>query len=158
MADESDILESWEELNDNVLEQKLQDIKLSARTTNGCNGEAVTQLREESSRTQYAPQVKILQRKNEKAPTNAERARNLKGPQKSIQQREAEYNEARRRILGEGYTGADNTNNNATQPSPQQRPMKIVKPEDGSKMQTGKVQILRDPKGPDDTRGFDQHR
>ena len=48
-------------------------------------------------------------------------SRNLKGPQKSIQQREAEYNEARRRILGEGYTGADNTNNNATQPSPQQR-------------------------------------
>jgi len=38
------------------------------------------------------------------------------------------------------------------------RPVKLVKQVEGQKFQSDKVQILREPKGPDGTNGFDQPR
>lgn len=45
-------------------------------------------------------------------------SRSQPAQQKSLQQREAEYKEARLRILGEDYSGGDNCNNSAAEPEP----------------------------------------
>ncbi|XP_060591001.1 SUZ domain-containing protein 1-like, partial [Ruditapes philippinarum] len=128
MADENDILESWEELDDKeVLDKRLQDIKITQPEKNGTD-DGVSQMKEEGSRTQYTPQVRILKRSTD---DNAESAKNNKSkvqvqPQKTLQQREAEYKEARLRILGEDYSGAaENCNNSAT--VPESKPMKLIK-------------------------------
>ncbi|XP_060588670.1 SUZ domain-containing protein 1-like [Ruditapes philippinarum] len=159
MADENDILESWEELDDKeVLDKRLQDIKITQPEKNGTD-DGVSQMKEEGSRTQYTPQVRILKRSTD---DNAESAKNNKSkvqvqPQKTLQQREAEYKEARLRILGEDYSGAaENCNNSAT--VPESRPMKLIKQTEEMKLQPNKVQLLREPRGPDGSAGFDQNR
>ncbi|XP_053378845.1 SUZ domain-containing protein 1-like [Mercenaria mercenaria] len=159
MADENDVLESWEELDDKeVLDKRLQDIKITQSDKNGTD-DGVSQMKEEGSRTQYTPQVRILKRSTD----NAQSAKNNKSkvqvqPQKTLQQREAEYKEARLRILGEDYSGAvaENCNNSAT--VPETRPVKLIKQTEELKLEPNKVQLLREPRGPNGTPGFDQNR
>ncbi|XP_052820766.1 SUZ domain-containing protein 1-like [Mya arenaria] len=155
MADETEILESWEELENNeVLDKKLKGIKIS--NGNDRSNEKVSELREEGGRTQYAPQVRILKRDTSATMSPEDRAKNLKGPQKSIQQREAEYKEARLRILGEGYSGAGDNSNTPVTAQPDVRPIKLIKPTD--EMNQPRVMVVREPRGPNGTAGFDQHR
>ncbi|KAL4220879.1 SUZ domain-containing protein 1 [Mactra antiquata] len=158
MAEDGDVLESWEELDDNeVLDKRLQDIKITERENNSSDG-VVSQIKEEGNRTQYTPQVRILKRSSENTSEKTNITRTNVQPQKTLQQREAEYKEARLRILGENYSGSDNCNNSAAI-SEETKPVQIIKqkPEQKS-MVTNKVQLLREPKGPDGSIGFDQPR
>ncbi|GFX89050.1 hypothetical protein TNCV_2853501 [Trichonephila clavipes] len=55
---------------------------------------------EDSSRTPYIPQVKILKRPNDAKTVVVSEKSPSRHPAKTLQQREAEYAEARLRILG----------------------------------------------------------
>lgn len=119
-------------------------------------GESVSEIKEESGRTQYTPQVRILKRSTDNTQSAKNTSKSQVQPQKTLQQREAEYKEARLRILGEDYSGADNCNNSAV--VAETRPVKLIKQTEDLKLTQNKVQLLREPRGPDGTAGFDQNR
>lgn len=116
-------------------------------------------MKEEGTRTQYAPQVRILKRQSDTNGIPKGNASKLQGtPQKSLQQREAEYMEARMRILGEDYSGAADNCNNSAAVVCENISIKLVKQVEDMKLQSGKVQLLREPKGPDGDNSFDEGR
>ncbi|XP_064642735.1 SUZ domain-containing protein 1-like [Lineus longissimus] len=100
---DDEILEDWEDLEDTgELDKRLEELRSTAdkdetnRRTSG-SGPVV----EDSTRTQYQPQVKILKRQvNENGYQGAE---NRKVQVKSLEERQAEYAKARERILGPEY-------------------------------------------------------
>lgn len=58
-------------------------------------------LREDTDRTHYTPQVRILRRSPEERPKNEKNiTQNTPATWKSVEQREQEYKEARLRIFG----------------------------------------------------------
>lgn len=109
---------------DQVLEKKLERLKVKTNSANSNNtsspasggGELSVMPRvvlEDSVRTQYAPAVKILKRPPDASRTGGslngasfEKSPNRQ-PVKSLQQREAEYAEARLRILGSARSEDD---------------------------------------------------
>ncbi|XP_076320358.1 SUZ RNA-binding domain-containing-like isoform X1 [Tachypleus tridentatus] len=98
---------------------------------------------EDSSRTPYMPQVKILKRPSDaRFGGNGEKSPNRQ-PVKTLQQREAEYAEARRRILGSGPS-EDET-------------QKVMICRDTINIIDNKCDgnnVVRQPRGPDGTSGF----
>ncbi|KAK3599121.1 hypothetical protein CHS0354_016383 [Potamilus streckersoni] len=121
-----------------------------------------TTYHEESCRTQYQPQVRILKREYNIKPQSTIRGTACSRPVKSLEQREAEYAEARKRILGEDYV-ADPTPVNDSNTGAfnfEDRPIRLVQQvEELKKTNTNNaVQILREPKGPDGSKGFCQNR
>ncbi|CAG5120417.1 unnamed protein product [Candidula unifasciata] len=123
---------------------------------------------EDSGRTQYQPQVRIL-RRDTKGPcfssqnlTNSTETTSnskLSKHSKSLQQREAEYAQARLRIFG--YLAPDDDDDGdseACDESPivygssiqNQSSAQIIKPDPTSPH----IAVLRQPKGPDGTAGF----
>jgi len=120
MADaieDEELCDSWEDMIDSgVLERKLEVINCSSSVVNHtCPVEDITEngnrpvgiqpvlYLEETSRTQYVPpepQVKILKRPVANSTVVINGDKSSSKPGKSLQQREAEYAEARLRILG----------------------------------------------------------
>ncbi|XP_013779888.2 SUZ domain-containing protein 1-like [Limulus polyphemus] len=155
MADDvsEDICDSWEDMIENgILEKKLEELTVKAEekpskkynegSENQCGGVPQVML-EDSSRTPYMPQVKILKRPSDaRFGGNGEKSPNRQ-PVKTLQQREAEYAEARRRILGSGPSEDE------TQKVMICRDMiNIIDNKcDGSN-------VVRQPRGPDGTSGF----
>lgn len=111
-------------MSNQVLEKKLERLKVKTNSANSNNtaspasggGELSVMPRvvlEDSVRTQYAPAVKILKRPPDASRTGGsvngtsfEKSPNRQ-PVKSLQQREAEYAEARLRILGSARSEDD---------------------------------------------------
>lgn len=101
------------------------------------------------SRNQYRkpePTLKILKRP-ETQTTRVPEPQTQKNTMKSLEQREAEYAEARQRILGNEAGGA--------KPSPGQHKQNGKKTDGGRKSVNGDV---RTPKGPDGSKGFNNRR
>lgn len=101
---------------------------------------------EDTTRTQYVPQVKILKRPNDTKPgsTGSERSPS-KHPVKTLQQREAEYAEARLRILGASCSRDEEK---------EKINRLAIIGSDNYEIST----TLRQPLGPDGTKGFVHRR
>ncbi|XP_034247416.1 SUZ domain-containing protein 1-like [Thrips palmi] len=164
--EELEIFDSWEEMDDSeVLERKLQNLKLPP--TDNCRikrdisdqpaSRGVILMGDDAYRTQYTspePTVKILKRPTQNSngggdgPFMNGENKPSKQPIKTLQQREQEYAQARLRILGEARS-----------------PEEIV--EDRMNKIHAKVEVLRSseteniirlPRGPDGTKGFNVPR
>ncbi|GAB1608133.1 SUZ domain-containing protein 1-like [Argonauta hians] len=151
MADDGEVLDSWEELDDKaVFDKKLKEFNENMKPK---TVRLLTPLQDDSLRTAYQPQVKILKRQpGTGAPTNrtGNSANNVSivRPLKTLEQREAEYAEARLRIMGcaTGYDGQQ------TQlPSDTSKPVKLLQQMEYCSPDNN---IVRQPKGPDGSRGF----
>ncbi|XP_062614640.1 SUZ domain-containing protein 1-like [Saccostrea cucullata] len=146
-----EVLDCWEEFEDTGdLDKKLEEMKL--KESKKLASEAVVV--EDGNRTQYAPQVRILKRKSDANSTANQGTRANNKPTKTLEQREAEYAEARRRILGS--TSSTEVKEEVTMTN--NRPPRLMQLEDGRLNMNNNctVAILRQPRGPDGTDGFDQ--
>uniref|UniRef100_A0A131YY17 SUZ RNA-binding domain-containing n=1 Tax=Rhipicephalus appendiculatus TaxID=34631 RepID=A0A131YY17_RHIAP len=173
MADDisEDICDDWEDMVENgVLEKKLERLKVKTNSANSNNanppssgggaggvGEVAVMPRvllEDSVRTQYTPAVKILKRPPDASRsggsvngTGSEKSP-IRQPVKSLQQREAEYAEARLRILGSARSEDDGQKDKSSGVS-------VL-----NHMVTDPQQVpIRQPRGPDQgSNGFQQPR
>lgn len=153
-------------MSNQVLEKKLERLKVKTNSANsnnanppssGAGGEVTVMPRvllEDSVRTQYTPAVKILKR-----PPDASRSGGsvngtgpekspIRQPVKSLQQREAEYAEARLRILGSARSEDDGQKDKSSGVS-------VL-----NHVVTDQQQVpIRQPRGPDQgSNGFQQPR
>lgn len=154
-------------MSNQVLEKKLERLKVKTNSANSNNanppasgggvGEVAVMPRvllEDSVRTQYTPAVKILKRPPDASRsggnvngTGSEKSPNRQ-PVKSLQQREAEYAEARLRILGSARSEDDGQKDKSSGVSVLNHVM------------TDQQQVpIRQPRGPDQgSNGFQQPR
>ncbi|XP_030745222.1 SUZ domain-containing protein 1 [Sitophilus oryzae] len=141
-------IDNWEDIDEtDVLEKKVNNLIMPSLEDSSLNGNIekgpikVTLASDDALRSQYAPiepTVKILKRPVKGAQNTTDIKKIV--PKKTLQQREQEYAEARLRILGE-----------ASSEKPEER-ISIVKtrPEIDN--------VVRSPRGPDGTRGFNIRR
>ncbi|CAI9740896.1 Hypothetical predicted protein [Octopus vulgaris] len=154
MADDGEVLDSWEELDDKaVFDKQLKEFNENLKPKTHTVNRLLSPLQEDTLRTTYQPQVKILKRQPGTGATtnrtgNSANNVSVNRPLKTLEQREAEYAEARLRIMGcaTGYDGQQ------TQlPSDNSKPVKLLQPLDYCSPDNN---IVRQPKGPDGSRGF----
>ncbi|KAJ3646190.1 hypothetical protein Zmor_023787 [Zophobas morio] len=147
---EVEVLESWEEIEEtDVLEKKFKSIippsKSLETKSNGINSMPIKILLtgDDALRSQYVPPeptVKILKRPTKE--TQNTNDSKVFQPKKTLQQRKQEYAEARLRILGE------------TEKTEEER-ISIVP----SKARSADLDnVIRLPRGPDGTKGFNIRR
>ncbi|XP_063228206.1 SUZ domain-containing protein 1 isoform X6 [Bacillus rossius redtenbacheri] len=160
-----EVVESWEDIEETgILETGLvpsdppspEDCDIVSRGV--MNGPIIFQ--DDSYRSQYSsqePTVKILKRP-QKNMNGSKHSVVMNGdakprqPVKTLQQREQEYAEARLRILGEARSPEEQTNVPATDRiSKIQSKMEVLRTCENAN-------IIRLPKGPDGTRGFNIRR
>ncbi|XP_076824362.1 SUZ RNA-binding domain-containing-like isoform X2 [Clavelina lepadiformis] len=116
---------------------------------------------EDQNRTAYTPQLKILKRPEksteEQRLAEEERCRQqAKQPVRTLAQREAAYAEARQRIMG---VEANHTNDvTVKQSAVDNRPENLKRYSKQSRGQNGSVDIKRQPKGPNNGKGFRNNR
>ncbi|XP_026870312.1 SUZ domain-containing protein 1 isoform X2 [Electrophorus electricus] len=136
------------------LEEKLR-ISQKERLSSGGSGRSPTKaaivIQEDSLPAAPPPQIRILKRPTSNGSLGSSETQNRPSPRvKSLAQREAEYAEARRRILG----SADDT--------PQERPNSDrslrVSSHTPSEDTRSNNHVVRQPAGPDGTQGFRQRR
>ncbi|XP_012538626.1 uncharacterized protein LOC105837956 [Monomorium pharaonis] len=156
-----DVLESWEQIEESgALDKRLEALRLhtvedeleSSRTSHDA-GTRMIILGEDGIRSQYVPpkpMVKILKRPTANSRGSGDGPDDKpKQPIKSLKQREQEYAEARRRILGE-------------EKSPEEKTVQeINKIQAKSSTPNGNnfpSNVIRMPTGPDGTRGFNVRR
>ncbi|XP_014211802.1 SUZ domain-containing protein 1 [Copidosoma floridanum] len=160
MSAVDDVFDSWEEME----ESGALDRKLKALEVNGEDGLEDDRARNETTRiiilgnermrTQYAPKpaVKILKRPDRNSQSEGQllNGDKPKQPIKSLKQREQEYAEARKRILGE-------------EKSPEE--IKLVSEVNRIQSKTLipgtsnlAINVTRMPIGPDGTKGFNVRR
>ena len=147
------VLDSWEDLEDNqILDLKLKEIKnqkeCDSDRPSGSGSVSVPKLHDVTGGTKYQAQMKILKRETGgNAKDGASKSAQQKKPLKSLEQREAEYAEARLRIMGL----ADSETNDQSAEKPK-----------SLRTATGNLTILnnvvRQPKGPDGSAGFNMCR
>ncbi|XP_055864184.1 SUZ domain-containing protein 1-like isoform X2 [Biomphalaria glabrata] len=139
-------------------ERKKQIQSLSSAATNV--------LVDESGKTQYQPQVRILQRepktsssptKNHKNNLSSANSTGSSKHSKSLQQREAEYAQARLRIFGslppeDDSVSIENSAGQEDITTEKQCSPQIIKPDNSFP----RVSVIRQPKGPDGTTGFNK--
>lgn len=171
MADQEDggTLASWEDLADTgVLDNRFEKLGLEPLPPPNGMQEVKSPapmiiINTDEVRSRYAPEpaVKILQRPNQNGIVNPLTNGDVKPklPTKTLQQRELEYAEARLRILGEARSPQEPEYPPPPPPptAAEERPMKPpVKCDGPSKV--GSSGILRLPRGPDGTKGFNFKR
>lgn len=109
MEDTEEVWDSWEDMADSgVLDKKLEEAQ-KQRDSQQMKQESVPSaplLQEESQRTAYQPQLRILKRPTEAGgDQSAEQNKDQhKTKQKTLAEREEEYKQARLRILGSAET------------------------------------------------------
>ncbi|XP_050309461.1 SUZ domain-containing protein 1 [Anthonomus grandis grandis] len=142
-------IDNWEEIEEtDVLEKKFNNLIMPSLEENSINGNIekgpikVTLTGEDALRSQYVPSeptVKILKRPVKEDQSTSDNRRAV--PKKTLQQREQAYAEARLRILGEASS------------EKQEERLSIAKPK-ASEADT----VVRMPRGPDGTQGFNTPR
>ncbi|CAL8363861.1 unnamed protein product [Lota lota] len=155
---DEDIAESWEEAADSgEMERRLEEkLRISQRENSSRSPlKTAIVIQEDSLPAAPPPQIRILKRPSANGSLGSPLNPNRPTPQvKSLAQREAEYAEARKRILGsaspeESPQEKPNTDRtgriNATSPSAETR-------------SNNNNNAVRQPVGPDGTQGFRQHR
>ncbi|KAI0228803.1 SUZ domain-containing protein 1 [Lamellibrachia satsuma] len=143
-----DVADNWEDVEESELEKRLKNIAPSTQAEPV--GTGPVRLTEDTTRTVYQPQVKILKRNPDGLPgagdmaAASSRAAACK-PLKTLQEREAAYAEARLRIMGSADSGS------ASEPAQESRPARLTE-----QLETMKVteNVIRQPSGPDGTKGF----
>ncbi|XP_013865817.1 SUZ RNA-binding domain-containing [Austrofundulus limnaeus] len=157
---DEEVAESWEEAADSGemekrLEEKLRISRKEKESSNSSRSplKATMVIQDNSLPAAPPPQIRILKRPTSNGSLGSPMNQNRPSPQvKSLAQREAEYAEARKRILGsacpeEAPQDKPNTDrparNNSTLPSEDSR---------------SNNHTIRQPAGPDGTQGFRQHR
>ncbi|XP_076674437.1 SUZ RNA-binding domain-containing [Andrena cerasifolii] len=168
MSTMDDVLESWEEIEESeALDKKLdalqlnavealEEIESSSFKTNHSTNTRMIILGEDGMRSQYVPPkptVKILKRPTRDSQGGGDgplvNGDKPKQPIKSLKQREQEYAEARKRILGEEKSPEEKLVQEISRIQP-----KPVTPS-GSGLPNN---VIRMPIGPDGTRGFNVRR
>ncbi|XP_064610668.1 SUZ domain-containing protein 1-like [Liolophura sinensis] len=150
MAAEEAVFDSWEDFEDSgALDKHLDTFKVLKRETN-----SRIQVKEESGRTAFQPQIKILKREPGGGDASRGSGQQAPKPMKSLEQREAEYAEARQRILGAAYNKNDYAPVEGATATPAQteRPSHLIPNMEELKISDNAV--VRQPKGPDGTKGF----
>ncbi|KAH9508690.1 SUZ domain-containing protein 1 [Bulinus truncatus] len=173
MAEEEIYLDSWEEQADSgMLDKRLEEMSIDIqakemeRKKQTQSSVPTAVLVDECGKTQYQPQVRILRREPKTSSSPPKNVKNNTGSinttgsskhSKSLQQREAEYAQARLRIFGSLPPDDDSVINNVDNFSPQeditiekQCSPQIIKVDPSSP----RVSIIRQPRGPDGTSGF----
>ncbi|ESO88831.1 hypothetical protein LOTGIDRAFT_234409 [Lottia gigantea] len=154
MADDEDAFDSWEEQEDSgVLDKRIGELQIDSTSTSKSTLSNNVVMKELSGRTEYAPQVRILKRDqndgDSKNITNNTDSQNIK-PSKTLEEREAEYAEARQRIFGdEVETTCPEEDGDSIK-----RPIRLICKSDSPVGNT----VLRQPRGPDGTNGFQLER
>ncbi|XP_035216299.1 SUZ domain-containing protein 1-like isoform X1 [Stegodyphus dumicola] len=153
-----DVCDSWEDMIENgILEKKLEELQMkSPKVNSSFENQSIEptfypqmQL-EDSSRTPYIPQVKILKRPNDAKTIGVISDKSpSRQPVKTLKQREAEYAEARLRILGSAHSEEEEQNVSSL------NPVSLALSE---RKINGEVIVMRMPRGPDGTKGFLQQR
>uniref|UniRef100_A0A1B6CJC6 SUZ RNA-binding domain-containing n=2 Tax=Clastoptera arizonana TaxID=38151 RepID=A0A1B6CJC6_9HEMI len=162
-SEETECYESWEEMEDSGLLDRKLAIMHSALTNNHENNlrcsdnKGTVMILDDDTRTRYGPSeptVKILKRPPLLSGTNGLMLNGdcskPKLPVKTLQQRELEYAEARLRILGEARSPEEGSNVDERIQKIQHR-IELLRPGENDA-------VLRYPKGPDGTRGFNLRR
>ncbi|XP_017271189.1 SUZ domain-containing protein 1-like [Kryptolebias marmoratus] len=156
MEDE-EVAESWEEAADSGeierrLEAKLkinQEAKKSSLKPGSSPVQTAIVIQDDSLPAAPPPQIRILKRpSNNGTAGNSSSSSRPSQQMKSLAQREAEYAEARRRILGSASseeTPQDNQSQDRAARMSVQQPLETVRPNN---------QVIRQPTGPDGTSGF----
>ncbi|KAJ8395146.1 hypothetical protein AAFF_G00036020 [Aldrovandia affinis] len=160
MEDE-EVTENWEEAADSgEMERRLEEkLRISQKEKMSSSGSGRSPMRtaiviqDDSLPAAPPPQIRILKRPSSNGSLGSPVAPNRPLPQvKSLAQREAEYAEARRRILGSA------TPEDAPQDRPNtERPVRVggSPPSEESRSNN---HVIREPAGPDGTQGFSQRR
>ncbi|XP_017878999.1 SUZ domain-containing protein 1 isoform X2 [Ceratina calcarata] len=163
-----DVLECWEEIEESeALDKKLDALQLNAVKTleeiesssfkTGNNGNSrMIMLGDDAMRSQYVPPkptVKILKRPTRDSQGSGDgplvNGEKPKQPIKSLKQREQEYAEARKRILGEEKSPEEKILQEISRIQP-----KSINPSNSGVP----TNVLRMPIGPDGSRGFNVRR
>ncbi|KAL3058628.1 SUZ domain-containing protein 1-like [Trematomus bernacchii] len=155
MEDE-EVAESWEEAADSGeidrrLEAKLkinQEAKKSILGSRGSPVRTAIVIQDDSLPAAPPPQIRILKRPSNGNAGNLASSTRPSQQMKSLAQREAEYAEARRRILGSASSG-DVPQDNPSQDRPSR--MSVQQP---SEPICPNTHVIRQPTGPDGTSGF----
>ncbi|XP_061641182.1 SUZ domain-containing protein 1-like isoform X2 [Phyllopteryx taeniolatus] len=131
------------------LEAKLKINQLSKKSSSSSPVRTAIVIQDESLPAAPPPQIRILKRpSNNGTAGNPASSSRPSQQMKSLAQREAEYAEARRRILGSA--SSDDT----PQDNPcQERPVRIT-PQQPSEPVRPNSHVIRQPTGPDGTSGF----
>ncbi|GIX68825.1 SUZ domain-containing protein 1 [Caerostris darwini] len=148
-----DVCDSWEDMIENgVLEKKIEELQFKAPKNSASEDQSSETLYpqmklEDNSRTPYMPQVKILKRPNDAKTVVVSEKSPSRHPAKTLKQREAEYAEARLRILGSAHSEEEQSASNSN-------PLLAS----SEKKNEAEVIVVRLPRGPDGTNGFVQQR
>lgn len=114
-------------------------------------------LSEETGRTEYRPQVRILKREpnpsHNSAAGNTRRNVKVNKPMKTLEQREAEYAEARMRIFGAAEAQQEVDTNNSASNCVDMPVDKQYKISSNTEARSGN-DVIRQPLGPDGSTGF----
>ncbi|KAM6978007.1 SUZ RNA-binding domain-containing [Aplochiton taeniatus] len=159
---DEEVAESWEEAADSgEMERRLEEkLRISQKEKVSSNHSARSPLKtaiviqDDSLPAAPPPQIRILKRPSSNGSLGSPSSHNRPTPQvKSLAQREAEYAEARKRILGSA----------SPEESPQEKPNADSKPgrtnsNPPSDESRSNNHAVRQPAGPDGTQGFRQHR
>ncbi|KAM9410221.1 SUZ RNA-binding domain-containing-like [Pholidichthys leucotaenia] len=155
--EDDEVAESWEEAADSGeierrLEAKLkinQEAKKSSLKSGGSPVRTAIVIQDDSLPAAPPPQIRILKRPSNNGTTGNSASSSRPSQQmKSLAQREAEYAEARRRILGSASSeeiSQDNQCQDRTVRVSAQQPLEPVRPNS---------HVIRQPNGPDGTPGF----
>ncbi|XP_064156776.1 SUZ domain-containing protein 1-like isoform X1 [Anguilla rostrata] len=160
MEDE-EVTENWEEAADSgEMERRLEEkLRISQKEKMSSAGSGRSPLRtpiviqDDSLPAAPPPQIRILKRPSSNGSLGSPAAAMRPVPQvKSLAQREAEYAEARRRILGSA------TPDDSPQDRPNaDRPARVSGPPPSEESRSTN-HVVRQPAGPDGTQGFRQRR
>ncbi|XP_030625117.1 SUZ RNA-binding domain-containing isoform X2 [Chanos chanos] len=152
--DDEEVAESWEEAADSgEMERRLEEkLRISQKESGNSVKSPIRTamvIQDESLPAAPPPQIRILKRPSSNGSIGSPAAQTRPSPQvKSLAQREAEYAEARKRILGSA----------SPEDTPQDRPNSDRSPRAPSEDTRSNNHVVRQPAGPDGTQGFRQRR
>ncbi|CAL8402297.1 unnamed protein product [Arctogadus glacialis] len=155
--DDEEIADSWEEAADSgEIERRLEaKLKISreAKKSSLSSGSSVVRtgvvIQDDSLPAAPPPQIRILKRPSNNGMMGNPSSSRPSQQMKSLAQREAEYAEARRRILGSA------SSDDAPQDKPSQdRHARVSGQQPPSEPVCPNAHVIRQPSGPDGTSGF----
>ncbi|XP_050414253.1 SUZ domain-containing protein 1 [Patella vulgata] len=150
MAEDGEGFDSWEEQEDSgMLDKRIGELKLETSATVDKDGSNML-VKEISSRTEYTPQVRILKRDHAAQNQNVSNKIQSQAskPSKTLEEREAEYAEARQRIFGDEAPPLEEDTDSESRPV--RLICKVEEPLGNN--------VIRQPRGPDGTKGFNMDR